>query len=117
MDKKINADDAKKFLEDQEIARKEKEEINRKAMLELVIESLRQLFEKKSVEIYLVGSVIKPYMFRPDSDIDVVLKGFKGDRFEIWTQLEAMIKRNVEIILFEYCPFQDHVLNSGYKVM
>lgn len=117
MDNNFDVNKAKKFLEDRELAEKEKKEAERKATLKLVIDSLKNVFFSTDVEVYLVGSIIKPYMFRADSDVDIVLKNFKGDRFDIWTRLEEMIKRNVEVIIFENCHFQNYIFQSGYKVL
>jgi predicted nucleotidyltransferase len=117
MDKNFDMNEAKNFLEGRESAEKEKKETERKSTLMLVVDSLKKIFSSTDVEVYLVGSLIKPYMFHPGSDVDVVLRNFKGDRFDIWTQLEGMTKRNVEVIIFENCHFQDYVVQSGYKVL
>ena len=86
-------------------------------MLAIAITHIKKRFINTTVEVFLVGSVIQPYMFHPHSDIDIVVKNFKGDRFDLWTQLEMLIKRNIEVIIFENCHFQEHVIKSGYKVL
>jgi len=117
MDKNFDVNEAKHFLEGRESAEREKKEAERESTLVLVIDSLKKIFSSTDVEVYLVGSIIKPYMFHSSSDVDVVLRNFAGDRFDIWTRLEAMTKRNVEVIIFENCHFQDYVVQSGYKVL
>ncbi|MES2199000.1 MAG: hypothetical protein V4489_02385 [Chlamydiota bacterium] len=117
MDKNFNIEEAKKFLENRESEEKEKREADRKATLTIVIDSLKSIFLDTGVEVYLVGSIAKPYMFHPYSDVDVVLKNFKGDRFDLWTRLETAIKKNVEVIIFENCHFQEYVIKDGYKVL
>jgi|GEM_PF-502849 len=52
---------------------------------------LKEKFSDKNVEVYLVGSILNPGQFREDSDVDIVLKGFAGDRFEIWAELERSL--------------------------
>lgn len=117
MDKQFNEAQAKKFLQERELKEKEEREIARQSALTITIDSLKKLFSHTDVEVYLVGSIIKPYMFRPDSDIDIVLKNFQGDRFDVWTKMESLVKKNIEVILFEHCPFQEHVIKNGYKVL
>ncbi len=117
MNDNFDADKAKKFLEIREGEEKENKEIERKSILMLAIDSLKRLFSHTSVEVYLIGSVTQPYKFHSRSDVDIVLKNFHGDRFEVWTQLELLIKKNVEVIIFENCQFQEHVLKNGYKVL
>lgn len=86
-------------------------------MLEKCSPVLKNNFSDARVDVYLVGSIVRPYQFRRDSDIDIVLKGFSGDRFEVWTKLEKALNRSIEIILFETCPFQDYVVKYGLKVI
>ena len=117
MNDNFDADKAKKFLEIREGEEKENKEIERKSIFMLAIDSLKKLFSHTSVEVYLIGSVTQPYKFHSRSDVDIVLRNFHGDRFEVWTQLELLIKKNVEVIIFENCQFQEHVLKNGYKVL
>jgi len=117
MNKDFDKGQAKRFLEKRESLEKEEREKERNATIKLVVKTLKKLFDHTDVEVYLVGSVTQPYMFYSHSDVDIVVKNFKGDRFDLWTQLEALIKRDVEVILFENCHFQEHVLKSGYKVL
>jgi len=117
MDKQFDTNEAKKFQERNEAFEKDERENQRIATLSIVVESLKKLFLNTDVEVFLVGSITQPYMFYPHSDVDVVVKKFAGDRFDLWTQLETMIRRNVEIIIFENCHFQEHVLKTGYKVL
>lgn len=117
MDKNFNIDEARDFLEIRESEEREKREIERQSTLKVVIDSLKKIFSDTPIEVYLVGSVVQPYKFQPFSDVDVVLRKFQGDRFLVWTQLETLIKRNVEVIIFENCHFQEHVLKNGYKVL
>jgi predicted nucleotidyltransferase len=117
MSKNFDADQAKRFLEQRESLAKEEREQTRKAIFTLAVDSLKNLFMDSGVEVYLVGSITQPYMFNPRSDVDIVVKNFTGDRFALWSQLETMIKRSVEVIIFESCHFQEHVIKSGYKVL
>ena len=117
MDEHFDTQQAKEFLASRELQEREQREHERIAVLTLVTDSLKKLFSHSNVEVYLVGSITKPYAFYPHSDVDVVLRNFQGDRFDIWTKLETMITRNVEIIIFKDCHFQEHVISAGYKVV
>ena len=116
MDTHFDKNEARKFLESRESHDKEKQELERQTILAKVIDTLNSIFDNTEVEIFLVGSIIQPFKFHPNSDVDVVVRNFNGDRFELWTKLESIIKRDVEVILFENCHFQEHVLKSGHKV-
>lgn len=113
----FDSEGAQKFLAEREKREKEERETVRKKLLQEVISVLKEEFKHTSVEVYLVGSILRPYSFSTHSDVDVVLKNYKGDRFDFWTKLEKKLGRNVEIIPFETCPFQEFVLKEGLKVL
>lgn len=113
----FDSDEAKKHLIQRQEKEKERLEQERTILLQKAISVLTDEFKGSPVEVYLVGSITRPYHFTSSSDIDIVLKNFKGDRFEIWTKLEEKLRKQVEIILFETCSFQDFVISQGYKVL
>jgi len=108
---------AKKSLrlkEEKENAQKEEDRLH---FLQRVKTILKEEFNGTGVEVYLVGSILQPSRFTSMSDIDIVLKNFHGDRFELWAKLDRKIGRTLEIIIFETCHFQDFVLKDGLKVV
>lgn len=113
----FDPDLAKKHLEARESQEREAREKERIAAFTAVVHRLKGMEFPQQIEVYLVGSITQPYLFYPHSDIDIVVKNFQGDRFDLWTQLEELLGRRVEIILFEKCHFQDHILKNGYKVI
>lgn len=113
----FDIDAAKKFLREREEKEKEHFEEMRKIVLEKTIEVLRQEFQGSSVEVYLVGSITQPFEFTDRSDIDIVLKNFQGDFFDVWSKLQQKLDRIIEVILFETCHFQEHILKHGKKVL
>lgn len=110
-------DEAKKFLEKRAQKRNEDDEQLRLSVLKNTQKLLTDEFANSGVEVYLVGSITRPYAFRKNSDIDIVLKNFTGDRFDLWPKLEHALDRNVEIIIYENCHFQDHILTQGVRII
>lgn len=108
---------AKKNLIERDKIEKENGERDRIQLFEKAVSVLENEFKETSVEVYLVGSITQPYRFTSSSDIDIVLKNFIGDRFELWTKLEEKLGREVEIILFEKSAFQEFVKSQGFKVI
>jgi hypothetical protein len=117
MNKKFDREEAKSFLQAQEEKEKQQREEERKTLLAKVISILEKKFSGSTVEVYLIGSIIQPFRFSLRSDIDIVLKNYKEDRFDFWSQLERKIGRKVEVILFEDSRIQEFVLKEGYKVV
>ncbi len=109
--------EAKKFLKErEENTRKDQEKI-REEFLWNVISILREHFKDSAVQVYIVGSLIRPNQFTSSSDVDIVVKNFTGDRFALWSALEAKIGRTVEVILFETCQFKEFIESDGLRVM
>jgi len=116
MSDEFNQEEAKKFLLNREQREKEEQEKERQEILKKAVAIIQRELQNAHLEVYLVGSILRPYSFSANSDIDIVIKNFKGDRFDLWTKLEKEIGRKVEIILFETCSFQEFVLKEGLKV-
>lgn len=117
MAEKFDSDEAKKYLFAKEEKEKEQRENERKLLLKKAISILEKEFKGSSVEVYLVGSILRPFSFSIHSDIDVVLKNYIGDRFDFWVKLEKEMGRKVEIIPFETCHFQEFVIKEGFRVI
>ena len=117
MDKEFDKKSAKEFLSQKNQKEKKHNEKVRQDLLKKIISVLKDELSGKDVEVFLVGSIIQPYKFTNRSDIDIVLKNFKGDRFDIWTRIESQIKRNIEVILYEKCNFKEYVEKEGLRVL
>lgn len=117
MEKKFDRQEAKKKLLRQEQLQIDEAEAKRREILDLTMRVLNDEFSGQGIEVYLVGSLITPYGFNSHSDIDIVLRNFSGDRFEIWAHLEGKINRTLEIILFEKCEFKEYILEKGMRVV
>lgn len=114
--KSFNVEEARKFLRKREHAKKKYLEKERQEVLQRTVLALKEFFKDSGVEVFLVGSILQPHQFTLKSDIDIVLKNFRGDRFELWSQLESLCGREIDLILFEKCNFQEYILEYGYKV-
>jgi len=108
---------AKKFLREREEKERALFEESRKIFLEKTIATLKQEFRGSDIEVYLIGSIIQPFQFTDRSDIDIVLKNYQGDFFDIWSKLQQKVDRTIQVILFETCHFQEHILKHGKKVL
>ncbi|MBI2743575.1 MAG: nucleotidyltransferase domain-containing protein [Chlamydiales bacterium] len=117
MNNKFDSEEAKNFLLAREEREKQQREEERTSVLPKVVAILEKEFKGSSVEVYLIGSILKPFGFSSRSDVDIVLKNYKDDRFDFWAKLERKLGRKVEIILFETCSFQEFVLKGGFKVV
>lgn len=113
----FNIEEARKFLYERDLKKKEKLENERKFLLETVKSILIEEFQNSKVSVFLVGSIIRPYSFSSSSDIDIVLKNFDGNYFALFAKLEEKIKKNIDLIIFEECHFQDFIIKFGLKII
>ncbi len=117
MNDNFDTDAAKKSL-----IKKQEEKLNldeqvRQIELAKIIKILKEEFVNQAIEVFLVGSITQPYKFHKNSDIDIVLKNFKGDRFDTWSSIDRKIDRTIELILYKKCHFKDHIDQHGLKVL
>jgi len=117
MNEQFDSQKAKEFLSNRSQNENEQREDERKTVLKHTCAVIEQEFKDTGIEVYLVGSILRPYQFTANSDIDIVVKNFTGDRFLLWTKLEELLQREVEIILFESCHFKDFITSQGLKVV
>lgn len=117
MSKEFDFEQAKDYLANQEQNRLELLETERKRTFKSAVDVLKNYFKNSSVQVYLIGSVTQPGKFSENSDVDIVLKNFTGDRFDIWGDIERSINRKIEIILYENSSFKDHIDQTGFKVL
>lgn len=116
MNNKFNEEEALKNLRNMTIAESQALESERIETLKHVTSVLKEVFAGSDVVVILIGSILQPNKFRKTSDVDIVLKNFKGDRFDLWAKLEEKIHRKVEVILYENCSFKDHVDKYGLRL-
>lgn len=116
-DTAFNIDDAFHYLRKREEKQAIVREKRRLELLPRVISILSEELTGHDVELFLIGSILHPYKFNHYSDIDIVLKNYQGDRFCLWTALEAKIGLPIEVILYEECHFQKEIIDQGLKVL
>ncbi|MCD6506493.1 hypothetical protein J7M22_07675 [Candidatus Poribacteria bacterium] len=90
----------------------------RKETLRGTIAALKGYFQGVDVEaVYLIGSLLREGKFYEFSDIDVAVKGFKGDVWELGCELERVLNRDVDVIALEKSDFKDFVERHGLRVI
>lgn len=94
-------------------------ENKRKEVLAYTINFLNLI--KKDIpveEIYLFGSILRENMFGENSDIDIAIKGLNSEtRFcSLWSQLDEIPNRNVDLLDFNDCNFVELIIKYGLKI-
>ncbi len=95
--------------------KKEKREEERKRILQRTTDALNLLArEVKFSEAYIFGSLIHPYNFRDDSDVDIGFLGLADeDFFKAIALLSNEIGRDVDVIQLENHPLKDRIQTAG----
>ena len=107
----------RKFLHDKALSRRNAREELRLEVLDRVKGKIRDTFFDPDVEVYLIGSLIRPFHFSEYSDIDIVVKNFKGEIDEIQKEIEYALDKDVDIIVYEKSPFKELIDKFGEKVL
>lgn len=67
-------------------------------------------------EAYLFGSVIQPYRFTPDSDVDVAFVGLNDEYFfQAMVFLTERLGRDVDVVQLERVPFAERIKKEGLR--
>lgn len=95
--------------------KKEKWEEERKRVLQRTVNALNLLTrEIKFSEAHIFGSLIHPYNFRDDSDVDIGFFGLADeDFFRAIALLSREIGRDVDVIQLESHPLKDRIQTAG----
>jgi predicted nucleotidyltransferase len=105
--------------QNQLLKRDENLENTRKTVLAQTISFLNTIKNDLPVdEIYLFGSILRENMFEERSDIDIAIKGLKNEShfFKIWTQIDIIPNRNVDLLLLEECSFNNLIIKYSLKI-
>jgi len=113
----FNQDASQQNLHRREMAKAAAREEHRLKLLQKTLEVLHKELQGQNVEVWLIGSITQPNKFSERSDVDIVVKNFFGDRFDLWTLVERQIGHDIEIIRFEECGFQNEIISKGMKVV
>lgn len=105
------------LLEETVSAKKEKREKLRVAQIKKVLIVLDKLAEQVNFKkAYLFGSLVKPYAFYPDSDIDIGFTGLRdADFFKTIAFLSSELDRDVDVIQMEEHRLKNKIVREGIK--
>jgi len=95
--------------------KREKREEERKRVFQRTCDALKLLGEEiQFSEAYIFGSLIHPYRFRDDSDVDIGFFGLADeDFFRAIAFLSREIGRDVDVIQLESHPLKDKIQTAG----
>ncbi len=89
----------------------------RKNLLLHVRQTLTAFFKNyPECNVYLTGSIVRPGLFSPGSDIDIVVENFQGSRLDLFIELSELFDIPVDLIIMERCHFSENIRNRGEVV-
>ncbi|MGQ9631104.1 MAG: nucleotidyltransferase family protein [bacterium] len=99
------------------IKERERREQRRKERLTAVLEALDRLSRQISFrEAYIFGSLVRPYRFSENSDIDVAFVGLKDeDFFRTVALLSRMLESEVDVLQLESHRRRDEIVREGVQ--
>jgi len=97
------------------VRRREDNEAQRLAAVEQAIQWLETEGEQYGIDqAYLFGSVIRPYRFTSNSDVDIAVEGFNPeDFFMAMATLSERLERDVDLVDLSKCPFAHRIRQQG----
>ena len=105
-------------LLDRALAReRERRERRRRERLAEVFGALEELSRRVPFEeVYIFGSLAKPYRYFDDSDVDVAFVGLRDeDFFQAIAFLSQKLKAEVDVLQLEGHPLREKIVREGIK--
>ena len=92
-------------------------ERQRKDFIKEVLIALEKLRKDVSFdEVYIFGSLARPYQFGEDSDVDLAFKGLDQDKlFVAIGRLSGELGRTVNVVDIDDIHFKDKILREGIR--
>lgn len=96
---------------------RESAERQRKKVLDKLVDSFSGLAEEFSFSsAYVIGSLMEPYKFFSDSDVDIAVEGLHAAHyFGLASRLSVFVERDVDLIELEKCEFADRIRKCGLR--
>jgi len=83
-----------------------------------VILKLQAYFRKLSgCNVWLFGSIMHPYAFTSQSDIDIAVSGFPGSRLDLFPELEQLLQRQIDLVMMEKSQIREIIEEFGEKIV
>lgn len=104
------------WLKAQERQREERESL-RESVLNEIEAALTSLSMQYSWDAaYIFGSVTKMDKFRPESDVDVAIRGLDKEKYFMFvSEISSLLNRTVDVINLEDCHFSKSIESEGFK--
>ncbi len=115
--REVDIERIRDFLDRRARKLRNKREEPRFLILERAKLAIAEVFPGSGEEVYLIGSVARPFHFYSFSDVDIAVKKFPGDILEIQARLEILLDRDVDMIVYEKSRFKEHIDRYGVRVI
>ncbi len=67
--------------------------------------------------VWLFGSIIRPFNFTSNSDIDIAVKAYKGSRLDLFGELEKLLNRNIDLVILEKSSISEEIELYGEHIV
>ncbi|RKY03231.1 hypothetical protein DRP77_06660 [Candidatus Poribacteria bacterium] len=108
----------RRLIEERRRTELERRERMRREVLEKTIAALRERLRDEEVKsVYIFGSLLREGKFYDFSDIDIAVEGFRGDIWELGSELERSLGRDVDLIRLEKSGLKRMIEERGLRVI
>ncbi len=107
----------KSYLHGRQTMQTEQYEEIRLSELNNTIEILRKYFTNKVGKVYIFGSICHKGCFLSNSDIDIAVGNFQGNRIDLYCELSILFKREIDLVFLEKTNIKDYILNDSIQII
>jgi predicted nucleotidyltransferase len=107
----------KSYLHGKQAMQAELNEAIRLSELNNTVEILQKYFTNIAVNVYLFGSICHKGLFFANSDIDIAVSSFQGNRIDLYCELSILFKREIDLVFLEKTSIKEFILNDSLQIV
>lgn len=81
------------------------------------IEILQKYFVNKAGKVFVFGSICHKGCFFANSDIDIAVSNFQGNRIDLYCELSILFQREIDLVFLEKSNIKEYILNDCIQII
>ena len=113
----IQCHQIKSYLQEKQTRQAELNEAIRLSELNNTIDILQKYFANKAGKVFIFGSICHTGCFFANSDIDIAVSSFQGNRIDLYCELSILFKREIDLVFLEKTNIKEFILNDCLQIV
>lgn len=107
----------KSYLQEKQARQAELNEAIRLSELNNAVEIIQKYFANIAANVYIFGSICHKGLFFANSDIDIAVSSFQGNRIDLYCELSILFKREIDLVFLEKTNIKEYILSDCLQII